>query len=401
MDPTTNAVRAMYERYPYPAVANPEIRVGSNIRLLLSYGQLRRRSNGPLHCLEAGCGRGNGALGAAVTQPDVQFTAIDINRVALSDATKKAKELGLTNIHFQDVDLMTLEGLEVPDGGFDAIISSGVLHHLTSPDEGLRQLRRVLAPHGVISLMVYGSSGREPLYRLVRALDLLVPRERPIEERLTVARRLVKEAAAEAVRVGPIELTDTIPDNEFVDRYLNVNETSYDVATLWALLARHGLAFVRWLDPEEWELSSRSAAASSVAAHLTDLQRYQLVEQITWRHKLSLVVGTADNGPRQLPPPPQWASLTFAVNPEMSIEVQTRNLQGSQRVEQVAYRLRALPAVPLTGVTASVVLALRDQTSTFQGDEVIQNLGIERNRAIEILGELVRREILFCPHDGT
>ena len=258
----------------------------------------------------------------------------------------------------------------------------------------------MLAPHGLISLMVYGSSGREPLYRLVRALDLLAPRDRPLEERLAVARRLIKETDADALRVGPIELIGTIPDNEFVDRYLNVNETSYDITSLWALLARHDLAFVRWLEPEEWELS-RTPAATSVANHLTDVQRYQLVEQITWRHKLSLVVGTVDNGPRELPPRSDWASLTFAVNPELSIEVQTRNLKESQRVEQVAYRLRALPAAPLSGVTASVVLALRDQITTFHGGDVIQNLGLDRDRAIDILAELVRREILFCPHEGT
>ena len=396
MDLTTQAVRAMYERYPYPSVANPEMRVGSNVRLLLSYGRLPRTGRRPLHCLEAGCGRGNGALGAAATQPDVQFTAIDINRVALKDAEQKARELGLSNIRFQDVDLMTLDGLDVPDGGFDAIISSGVLHHLTSPDQGLSQLRRVLAPHGLISLMVYGTHGREPLYRLVRALDILVPRDRPLEERLAVARRLIKETSADALRVGPIELTDTIPDNEFVDRYLNVNETSYDLASLWALLARHDLHFLRWLEPEEWEISS-SASATAVASHLTDLQRYQVVEQTTWRHKLSMVVGTRDNGPRELPPASEWAALTFAVNPEMSIEIQTRNLKESQRVEQVAYRLRAMPAVALSGVIASLVLALRDQTTTFQGREIITSLGLDRAQAVEILRELVRREILFCP----
>jgi SAM-dependent methyltransferase len=401
MDSTTEAVRAMYERHPYPAVTNPEMRIGSNVRLLLSYGALQRSSRGPLHCLDAGCGRGNGALGAAATQPDVRFTAIDVNRVALADAAKKAAELGLTNIRFQEVDLMTLDGLGVPEGGFDAIISSGVLHHLTSPDEGLRQLRRVLAPHGIISLMVYGTHGREPLYRLVRAIDLLTSRDRPIEERLAVARRLIKETTAEALRVGPIELTETIPDNEFVDRYLNVNETSYDVASLWELLSRHGLRFVRWLEPEDWELSRSATAVSTVAAHLTDMQRYQLVEQITWRHKLSLVAGAVDNAPRALPPPSDWESLTFAVNPEMSIDVQTRNLKDQQRVEQVAYRLRAMSAVALSGLTASVVLALRDQTTTFQGRDVIANLGIDRVRAIEILAELVRREIVFCPHEGT
>jgi hypothetical protein len=58
----------------------------------------------------------------------------------------------------------------------------------------------VLAPHGLISLMVYGTHGREPLYRMVRALDLLVPRDRPIPERLAAARRLVREAGAEALR---------------------------------------------------------------------------------------------------------------------------------------------------------------------------------------------------------
>lgn len=397
MDSTTQAVREMYERYPYPSLANPEMRIGSNVRLLLSYGRLARTGNRPLHCLEAGCGRGNGALGAAATQPDVQFTAIDINRVALADAEKKARELGLTNIRFKDVDLMTLDGLEVPEGGFDAIISSGVLHHLTSPDEGLAHLRRVLAPHGLISLMVYGTHGREPLYRLVRALDILVPRDRPIEERLAVARRFIREMSADALRVGPIELTDTIPDNEFIDRYLNVNETSYDLASLSALLARHDLKFLRWLEPEEWDLSSRATTASTVANHLSDLDRYRLAEQISWRHKLSMVVGTTDNGPRELPPSSAWAELTFAVNPEMSIDVQTRNLHQSQRVEQVAYRLRAMPAVALSGVTASVVLALRDQTAPFQGRELISGLGIEGAQAIAILGELVRREILFCP----
>jgi len=398
MDPTTETVRAMYEQFPYPAVADPELRIGSNVRLLSSYGQLRRAVRRPLQCLEAGCGRGNGALGAAVTQPDVQFTAIDINRVALADATAKARQLGLKNIRFQEVDLMTLDGLDVPEGGFDAIVSSGVLHHLTSPDEGLRQLRRVLAPHGVISLMVYGTHGREPLYRLVRAIDLLVPRDRPIAERLAAARRLVRETAGDALRVGPIELTETIPDNEFVDRYLNVNETSYDVASLWALLERHGLKCLRWLEPEEWELTARTPAGASLSAHLTDLQRYQLVEQISWRHKLSMAAGTVDNGPRQLPLPAEWSTIAFVVNPEVSIEVQTRNLKGSQRVEQVSYRLRTLPGVTLTGLTASVVLALRDQITPFQGKELIKNLGIDRDRALEVLADLVQREVLFCPH---
>ena len=81
---------------------------GTDVRLLLSHGQLQRVRRGPLHCLDAGCGRAGGTLGAATTQPDVQFTAVDINRVALAEAANRARQLGLKNIRFQEVDLTTL-----------------------------------------------------------------------------------------------------------------------------------------------------------------------------------------------------------------------------------------------------------------------------------------------------
>jgi hypothetical protein len=248
---------------------------------------------------------------------------------------------------------------------------------------------------------VYGTSGREPLYRMVRAVDLLVPRNRPVTERLAVARRLAQVTTAEALRVGPIELTETLHDNELVDRYLHVNETSYDVASLWDLLERHGLRCLRWVEPEDWALPARTPAGEEIAAHLTELQRYQLVEQIRWRPQLSLVAGTRENSPRQLPPREQWPSLSFALNPDVSLEVETRNLRGTQRAERISYRLRVRPAVKLTGLTASVLLTLRDQTVPFRGKDLIQKLNadrIDRNSTLDVLAELLQSEILFCPH---
>ena len=87
MDATTRAVRAMYEQYPYPAVSEPGLRLGSNARLLLSYGRMTRPARRPIHVLDAGCGRANGTLGGAALQPDVQFVGIDINRVTLADGS--------------------------------------------------------------------------------------------------------------------------------------------------------------------------------------------------------------------------------------------------------------------------------------------------------------------------
>jgi SAM-dependent methyltransferase len=400
MDATTLAVRAMYEQFPYPSETEPAIRVGADVRLLLSYGQLQRPSKRPLQVLDAGCGRAIGTLGGAASQPDVQFTGIDINRVALAAAAAKAVELGLKNVRFQEVDSMTLEGLELPDGGFDLIVSSGVLHHLAAPEEGLRQVQRVLAPHGMLSLLVYGTLGREPLYRMVRAVDLLVPRDRPVAERLMVARRLAREMIAEPLRVGPIGLRETIHDNEFVDRYLNVNETSYDVASLFDLLQRNGLKFLRWIEPAEWLLPTRESG-SDLGAGLTELQRYQLVEQLSWRHQLFLVACQQDNRPRQLPGRDQWAAQPFALNPEVSIHVETRNLRGSQRVERITYTLRSHPPVQVGGLSASVLLSLKDQTVPFQGKhlmEQLRNKGVDRAGALNVIAELLDREILYSPH---
>jgi SAM-dependent methyltransferase len=401
MDPKTEAIRAQYEAFPYPATAAPEIRVGGDVRLLLSYGRLPRPAGRQPHCLDAGCGRGNGALGAAATQPDVRFTAVDINRVALADAAARAREMGLENIRFQEVDLMTLKGLEIPDGGFDAIVSSGVLHHLASPDEGLRQLRQVLAPHGILTLMVYGTLGREPLYRMVRAVDLLVPRDRPLAERLAVARHLAAEARGEALRVGPIGLSERLHPNEFVDRYLNVNETSYDVATLFALLERNGFHFLRWTEPGDWILGDGPAGVPGWAEHLSDLQRYQLVEQISWRHQLSLIACAGENAARELPPAGEWDGMMFALNPEVTLQFEVRTLQRSRRVEKLSYQLRKRPQVQLTGPMASLLWTLKDETTPIAGRELrrwLEQRPMSAQDARQVLTELVEREILYSPH---
>ena len=49
---------------------------------------------------------------------------------------------------------------------FDQIVCTGVLHHLPDPDAGLRALREVLAPGGVMHLMLYAPYGRIGVYML-------------------------------------------------------------------------------------------------------------------------------------------------------------------------------------------------------------------------------------------
>ncbi len=248
MDDITESVREMYEQYPYPA-GTPQVRAASDVRLVLSYVERCRPGKGPINVLGAGCGRGLGMIGGAMVQPDVNFLGIDINRVALHEATERAAQQGLKNVRFQECDLMTLAGLEVPDGGFDVIYSLGVVHHMSDPLAGMRNLRKILAPHGVLTFMVYAEYGRIPLVSVSDAIKLLFRDEEPVTERLELGRALAAFAQGGIMKDTYWENTAGVNDVEFVDRCLHVNEGAYQVDSMWQLLSDSGMRLIRWIEP--------------------------------------------------------------------------------------------------------------------------------------------------------
>lgn len=403
MDDVTRALKSMYEEFPYPPTAKAEQRIGWDVNLLLSYGRAKPPSR-PLTVLDAGCGRGAGVLGAAALQPHVRFVGADINGVALAEATAQAKARGLTNVTFREIDLTTLDGLEVPKGGFDAIFSSGVVHHMPDPSAGLARLASILAPHGMLQLMVYGRRGREPLYRMVRAMDRLLPRQFPLRDRLMVTRQLASSLVSDAVSCGPWSDLKTIGDVELVDRYLNVNENSYDIPDVFDLLEAATLRFVRWTEPDDWDLAGvvKSGPLLELAARLSDRERYALVDELAWRPKLEMIVCGAENEPRPPTPRADLMKTTLCVSPEVSFQTEVRNVHGGQRVEQLSIRVRqGRPIAFDNGVAASALLFLKDTTAPFKASELVHLLGkngVPRDDALDLVSELVRVEVLYAPH---
>jgi len=403
MHAVTESVRAMYSAFPYPA-GGPAQRQASNARLLLSYAERGRRAGRPLRVLDAGCGRGVGTIGAALLQPDVDFYGVDVCGESLVDARAEAARRGLTNASFAEVDLMTLDGLAVPDGGFDVVISSGVVHHLVDPVAGLKKLAGVLAPHGVVSLMVYGRHGRESLYRVVRAIDAIAPRDMRLEQRLKLGRALVEGVDSGPIVAGPWNDQRTIGDAEFVDRYLNVQETSYDVPSLFRLVESAGLTFLRWAEPAEWDIDSLlpPGPLREHVARLSDVQRYALVDELTWRPALECVLAAPGNTPRAPIGPRLDDREALAWNPEASLRVERRNLYNAQRIESLALQVRRREPLPVkNGPLAQALLVLEDQREAFLAGEFIRVLGERGVSATEARGalvELLRLEALYRPH---
>lgn len=65
-------------------------------------------NDNPIH-IEIGCGKGNFIVGMAKMYPDVNFVAIEKVEDVIVMAMEKAKEAGLTNVLFTDMDAEKLE----------------------------------------------------------------------------------------------------------------------------------------------------------------------------------------------------------------------------------------------------------------------------------------------------
>ena len=122
-----------------------------------------------LSILIAGCGA-NQAAHYAFTNPNPQVLGIDVSDSSLGHEAHLKQKHRLDNLELLQMSLGEIGSL---GRTFDLIVCTGVLHHLTDPDAGLRCLRDVLKPHGVISIMLYGSFPRVGVYMLQEVFRLL------------------------------------------------------------------------------------------------------------------------------------------------------------------------------------------------------------------------------------
>lgn len=95
--------------------------------------------------LEIGCGTGNLTLAAKRAHPSVDLTGADPDPRALARARRKAR--GLSGVRFEQA---YAQQLPYPDGSFDRVLSSMMLHHLDADVKAaaLAEAFRVLRPGG-------------------------------------------------------------------------------------------------------------------------------------------------------------------------------------------------------------------------------------------------------------
>lgn len=109
--------------------------------------------------LDVGCGTGSLTIAAKKrVGPASEVIGIDPAAEMIAKAQKKAKREGV-DITFRS---SVIEGLPFPDGHFDVVLSSLMLHHLPKKarEQGAQEIRRVLKPGGRWLIVDFG--GHEP-----------------------------------------------------------------------------------------------------------------------------------------------------------------------------------------------------------------------------------------------
>lgn len=130
--------------------------------------------------LECGCGGGQHT--AFIAPYAREIVAVDLNTVDIA----RARNRRFSNVTFVEADIAAMS----LGRSFDIVLSIGVVHHTDDPDRTVENLKRHVAPGGLLILWVYSEEGNWLISHVVEPARKLVLR-RLSRKALLAATRLL------------------------------------------------------------------------------------------------------------------------------------------------------------------------------------------------------------------
>ena len=204
-----------------------------------------------MRVLELGCGSGGNLIPMALQCPGAKLVGIDLSGRAIARAQAEAAELGLSNVSFEQRDIMAVT---TELGQFDYILVHGVYSWVPQPvrERIMALFGELLAPQGI----AYVSYNALPGCRLRDiARDVMLFETREIDdpvEKVRVARAAIKRFAeatdaetfhGAALRERAKQIED-IPDNVLYHDDLNPGARAFALHEVLAAAEPHGLQFL-------------------------------------------------------------------------------------------------------------------------------------------------------------
>ena len=172
------------------------------------------------------------------------MTAIDVSETSLRRTRDLQEKHEIRNLQLHR---LAIERVAELGETFDQIVCTGVLHHLSDPDAGLRSLRNALAVNGAMHIMVYAPYGRAGVYMMqdyCRLLGIGVQDEDLRELGETVQALPIDHPLAAIVK----RAKDFAQPAALADALLNPQDRAYSVPQLYDWADRCGIKFGRWYE---------------------------------------------------------------------------------------------------------------------------------------------------------
>ena len=231
-DKITKKVHDMYKKYPYPSPSTNPIQTNELLNLLKIFeleSQIKLENK---NILDAGTGSGHRITNVAEFYKKCNFLGIDVSKNQLQIAKQLIKQKKITNLKLKNINLMN-EFSEV--GKFDLVLCMGVLHHLSNPLTGLKNIKKVLEKDGIIFLYLYGKlGGHDRMLNKKLILTLLGKNNSDYEKGIKIVRELNLNKYEYGWNLSFKNKKEE--DSLIVDYLLHANEILYDFDEIEKLL---------------------------------------------------------------------------------------------------------------------------------------------------------------------
>lgn len=203
--------------------------------------------------LDAGCGSGYNALALAEANPGAKIIGIDISEKSVELARTRLQYHGFENAEFYTMSIEDLPSLGMQ---FDYINNDEVLYLLNDPVSGLKAMKAVIKPDGIIRSNLHSALQRTYFFRSQQVFKLMgLMDENPREMEIDLVRDTFQALKDEVVlKARTWNATQEQNEEWFLANYLLQNDKGYTIPELFAALRAADLEFLTMVNWQRWDL---------------------------------------------------------------------------------------------------------------------------------------------------
>jgi ubiquinone/menaquinone biosynthesis C-methylase UbiE len=256
----TDKIREQYNNQPYPRfpleqTPKYDIKTLYYHNLTTAYYQRYQQviDSENKVILDAGCGSGYTSLTLAEANPRAKIIGIDLSEKSIEIAQERLKYHGFNQAEFYVLSIEDLPKLNIK---FDYINCDETLYFLPDPLQGLKSMRSVLQPEGIIKGNLHNSTQRihyyhaQQLFKMMGLFD-----NNPEDFAIEVVRETIKALKDHVFHKAMIWKPEFETDDQrILMNYLIQGDQGYTISQMFKMIKTAGLEFISMVNWRKWEL---------------------------------------------------------------------------------------------------------------------------------------------------